>query len=74
MPVRFPLAEGFGIFLGLAAWDLLTDGEAHFLKALLVAVAVAVIWYAARRLYVRFTHTASRKSLSRPSDQSDAEV
>ena len=37
-PVTFPVAEGLGIFVGIIAWDLLTDGRVDIAKALLIAV------------------------------------
>jgi len=69
--VRFPLAEGMGIFLGVAAWDLLTAGEAHFLKAALLGAGGAIVWYAACRVRVRLTHTSSHKTFTRETDKPD---
>ena len=50
-PVRstkFPLAEGIGIFVGILAWDLLSEGRLNIFKALLIAVPCALVWYAVR--------------------------
>ncbi len=41
VPVRFPVAEGIGIFIGVAAWELLTVGELKLLEALLAGAACA---------------------------------
>jgi hypothetical protein len=45
---KFPLAEGIGIFVGILAWDLLSEGRLDPLKALLIAVPCALVWYAIR--------------------------
>jgi hypothetical protein len=45
---KFPLAEGIGIFIGILAWDLLSEGRLDPLKALLIAVPCALVWYAIR--------------------------
>jgi hypothetical protein len=45
---KFPLAEGIGIFVGILAWDLLSLGHPDLLKALLIAVPCALVWYAVR--------------------------
>jgi len=71
--VRFPLAEGIGVFLGVAAWDLLTAGEAHFLKAALLGAGGAIVWYAARGVRVRLTHTSSHKTLTRETDKPEGD-
>ncbi|WP_153111348.1 hypothetical protein [Propionivibrio limicola] len=47
-PVHFPVAEGVGIFIGVVAWDLLSEGAIELLKAALIAVPTSLIWYAAR--------------------------
>ena len=47
-PVRFPVAEGFGIFIGIVAWDVLTAGQMELLKASLIGAACALVWYGAR--------------------------
>lgn len=44
----FPVAEGFGIFVGIVAWDLLADGHMDILKAAAVAIPCAIVWYALR--------------------------
>ncbi|SDI06691.1 hypothetical protein SAMN05660652_02816 [Propionivibrio dicarboxylicus] len=45
---RFPLAEGVGVFLGVIAWDLLTEGTMEVTKALLVSGPVSLLWFAFR--------------------------
>ena len=40
--VTFPVAEGVGIFVGIVAWDLLTDGRVDIAKALLIATPFAL--------------------------------
>jgi hypothetical protein len=45
---KFPLAEGMSIFVGILAWDLLSEGHLSLLKALLIAVPCALVWYAVR--------------------------
>lgn len=45
---RFPLAEGMGVFLGVIAWDLLSEGYVGITKALLVAVPVSLLWFGIR--------------------------
>lgn len=44
----FPTAEGLGIFVGVAAWDLLTEGQLEFIKALAIAAPCTLIWYGMR--------------------------
>lgn len=51
MPVhrpRFPIAEGIGVFLGVIAWDLLSEGYVEISKAMLVAAPVSLCWFAFR--------------------------
>ena len=48
-PVRFPIAEGFGIFVAIAAADVLIAGEVYLFKAALIAAGGALILYLARR-------------------------
>ena len=43
--VTFPVAEGVGIFVGIVAWDLLTDGRVDIAKALLIAAPCAIAWF-----------------------------
>lgn len=45
---RFPISEGVGLFVGIAAWDLLSAGEMNLLKSALIAAAGALAWYAVR--------------------------
>lgn len=46
--ITFPVAEGLGIFVGIVAWDLLTDGRMDIAKALLIAAPSTVAWFAVR--------------------------
>lgn len=51
MPVqrsRFPLAEGVGVFLGVIAWDLLSDGYVEITKAIVVSGPVSLLWFGFR--------------------------
>jgi len=48
-PTKFPLAEGVGIFVGVLAWDLLSEGRLGLLKALIIAIPCTLGWYAIRR-------------------------
>ncbi|MDR0379009.1 MAG: hypothetical protein LBI62_03545 [Candidatus Accumulibacter sp.] len=45
---KFPLAEGIGIFVGILAWDMLSEGHLNPLKALIIALPCTLIWYAVR--------------------------
>lgn len=47
-PITFPIAEGLGIFVGIVAWDLLTDGRMNLAKALLIAAPCTLAWFAVR--------------------------
>ena len=44
----FPIAEGIGIFVGVVSWDLLVDGQAELLKAILIAVPCTLVWFGMR--------------------------
>lgn len=46
---NLPVSESFGVFVGVAGFDWLTDGQAEPLKAAVAAVAAGVIILAARR-------------------------
>ena len=51
MPIRpttFPFAEGIGIFVGVLAWDLLSEGRLDVFKGLLIAVPCTLGWFALR--------------------------
>ena len=37
-PTSIPIAEGAGIFVGVLAWDLLSEGRLDLVKALAIAV------------------------------------
>lgn len=45
---KFPLAEGVGIFVGILAWDMLSEGHLDLLKALAIAFPCTLIWFAVR--------------------------
>ena len=47
-PTSFPIAEGAGIFVGVLAWDLLSEGRLDLVKALAIAVPCTLVWYALR--------------------------
>ncbi len=47
-PTKFPLAEGIGIFVGILAWDLLSEGHLDVFKALIIAVPCTFAWFAIR--------------------------
>jgi hypothetical protein len=47
-PTTFPLAEGIGVFVGVVAWDLLTDGHLEIIKALLIAAPCTLAWFGVR--------------------------
>lgn len=59
--MRFPVAEGLGIFIGIVAWDVLSSGETALLRASLVAAAGALVWYGAR-----YWRTTARRRRGRP--------
>ena len=44
----FPISEGVGIFVGVVAWNLLSDGSIEVIRALLVAVPCSLIWFGLR--------------------------
>jgi hypothetical protein len=46
---NLPISESFGVFVGVAGFDWLTDGQAEPLKAAAAAIATGVIILAARR-------------------------
>ncbi len=68
VPVRFPVAEGIGIFIGVAAWELLTVGELKLLEALLAGTAGALVWYGVRSLRSGARGASSDQHLTRPTD------
>ena len=45
---NLPLSESFGVFVGVAGFDWLADGNAEPLKAVVAAVAPGAILLAAR--------------------------
>ncbi len=48
-PTNFPFAEGIGIFVGVLAWNLLSEGRLDILNALVIAVPRTLAWFALRR-------------------------
>jgi len=42
---RFPIAEGFGIFFGVVAWDLLADGHLEIIRAAFIASVCSLVWF-----------------------------
>lgn len=52
----FPIAEGFGIFFGVVAWDLLTDGHLEIIRAALIASACSLAWFVLRCWKARNKH------------------
>lgn len=47
---NLPISESLGVFVGVAGFDWLTEGQAEPLKALLSALAVGGVILAVRRL------------------------
>lgn len=45
---KFPLAESVGIFVGILAWDLLSEGHSDLLKASAITLPCALAWCAIR--------------------------
>jgi len=45
---NLPFSESFGVFVGVAGFDWLADGNAEPLKAVVSAVAACVVLIAAR--------------------------
>ena len=45
---RFPIAEGIGIFVGVVAWDLLSEGYVEITRALSIAAPCSLAWFALR--------------------------
>ena len=58
---NFPIAEGVGVFIGIAAYDLLTDGRMDILKSLSIAIPAAIVWYAFRLLKDRLRDRQPRQ-------------
>lgn len=46
--ITFPVAEGVGIFVGIVAWDLLTNGSMDIAKALFIAAPCTIAWFGVR--------------------------
>jgi len=47
-PTTFPVAEAIGIFVGVVAWDLLSEGRMELIKALVIAAPCSLVWYGLR--------------------------
>jgi arginine exporter protein ArgO len=47
-PTTFPIAEAIGIFVGVVAWDLLSEGRMEIIKALAIAAPCSLVWYGIR--------------------------
>lgn len=45
---NLPISESIGVFVGVAGFDWLADGQAEPIKAVVVAVAAGVVIMAAR--------------------------
>lgn len=45
---NLPVSESLGVFVGVAGFDWLADGQAEPLKAILIAIAAGVVIMAAR--------------------------
>lgn len=45
---NLPLSESFGVFVGVAGFDWLTDGQAEPLKAAVAAIAAGAVIVATR--------------------------
>lgn len=46
----FPVSEGIGIFVGIVAWDLITEGQMDAGKAAIIAACCSVAWFGVRCL------------------------
>jgi hypothetical protein len=44
----YPVAEGVGIFVGIVAWDLLSDGQMDVAKAAFIAIPCSLVWFGIR--------------------------
>lgn len=44
----FPIAEGLGIFVGVLAWDLLTEGHLEIVHAAFIAGVCSLAWFGLR--------------------------
>ena len=49
-PTTFPIAEGVGIFFGIVAWNILSEGRMEILKALAITIPCTLVWFALRSL------------------------
>jgi hypothetical protein len=50
---NLPISESLGVFVGVAGFDWLTDGQAEPLNAALAAIAAGAAIIAARRWFKR---------------------
>ena len=46
---NFPLSESVGVFVGVAGFDWLADGNAEILRALAAGILAGIILFAVRR-------------------------
>lgn len=51
-----PLGESFGVFVGIAGFDWLTEGRAEPLPAVLIAVGAGAMIYLARLILKKRKH------------------
>lgn len=52
---NLPISESIGVFVGVAGFDWLADGQAEPIKAAVAAIAAGVVIVAARR-WLRSRH------------------
>jgi uncharacterized membrane protein (UPF0136 family) len=52
----FPIAEGCGIFFGIVAWDLLTEGHLEIIRAAFIASVCSLVWFGLRCWKARNKH------------------
>ncbi|MBK5912942.1 hypothetical protein [Rhodocyclus purpureus] len=57
---EFPVAEGFGIFIGVVAWELLVEGRIDFAKGLTIAIPITLASFAFRCWRARRREQAKR--------------
>jgi len=44
----FPIAEGLGVFIGVLAWGLLTEGHLEIIRAAFIASVCSLAWFVLR--------------------------
>jgi hypothetical protein len=47
-PTTFPVGETIGVFVGIVSWELLAEGRIEIIKALLITIPCALVWYGVR--------------------------